>query len=105
MGTLSVVGGSRVGGMWEDITIWGTKAAAYIRNGVLTYKTSTPDASFSPANLPGATSPDRNFVDAILGRDEIQVPAVCGLRVIELTEAAWESARTGKPSRVKKRKR
>ena len=40
-------------------------------------------------------------VDAILGRDEVQVPPECGLRVIELTEAAWESARTGQPAKVK----
>ena len=39
-------------------------------------------------------------LDAILGRDTVQVPAECGLRVIELTEAAWESARTGAPTRV-----
>ena len=52
------------------------------------------------AHLPGAGSPDRNFFDAILGRDEVQVPPECGLRVIELTEAAWESARTGAPVKV-----
>jgi predicted dehydrogenase len=45
-------------------------------------------------------SPDRNFIDAIRGRDEVQVPPICGLRVIELTEAAWESARTGQPAKV-----
>ena len=48
-------------------------------------------------------SPDQNFVDAILGRDEVQVPPVCGLRVIQLTEAAWESAeKNGRPVRVKR---
>jgi len=86
--------------MWEDITIYGSKAAAYIRNGHLTYKAAGAEPS-EPSNLPGATSPDRNFIDAICGRDEVQVPPVCGLRVIELTEAAWESARTGKPASVK----
>ncbi len=44
---------------------------------------------------------DRNFVDSILGRDEPQTPAICGLRVMELTEAAWESARIGGPVTVK----
>ncbi|MEC9380340.1 MAG: hypothetical protein VX528_15345, partial [Candidatus Latescibacterota bacterium] len=84
---------------WEDITIYGSKAAAYIRNGHLTYKAAGSDAA-EPANLPGAMSPDRNFIDAILGRDEVQVPPICGLRVIELTEAAWESARAGQPAKV-----
>ncbi len=45
-------------------------------------------------------TPDRNFVDAILGRDVVQVPPECGLRVIELTEAAWESAKVGAPVSV-----
>ena len=101
MGSISVVGNAPAGGMWEDITIWGTKAAVYLRNGHLTYKTASGNETCEPTGLPGATTPDRNFVDAILGRDEVQVPPECGLRVIELTEAAWESARTGQPSKVK----
>jgi predicted dehydrogenase len=100
IGNISVIGNAPSGGMWEDITIYGSKAAAYIRNGHLTYKAAGAEPS-EPSNLPGATSPDRNFIDAICGRDEVQVPPVCGLRVIELTEAAWESARTGKPASVK----
>ena len=84
--------------MWEDITIWGSKAVVYMRNGIITYK--TPSEASEPQGLPGATPPDQNFVDAILGRDEVQVPPECGLRVIELTEAAWESARTGVPAKV-----
>jgi len=100
MGNISVVGGSPVPGMWEDISIWGSKAAIYMRNGKIIYKTALTHESFEPSGLPGATSPDRNFVDALLGRDEVQVPALCGLRVIQLTEAAWESARSGRPVRV-----
>ena len=101
MGNVSVVGDSPVGGMWEDITIWGSKAVVYMRNGEITYKVASANETCEPTGLPGATTPDRNFVDAILGWDEVQVPPVCGLRVIELTEAAWESARTGAPARVK----
>ena len=100
LGNLSIVGNSPVGGVWEDITIWGTKAVVYIRNGKITYKAADMDDVVEPEGLPEASTPDRNFYDAILGRDEVQVPPECGLRVIELTEAAWESARTGKPSRV-----
>ncbi len=103
MGNISIVGNSPTEGMWEDITIWGTKAAVYIRNGHLTYKAASSNETHEPSGLPGATTPDRNFVDAILGRDEVQVPPVCGLRVIELTEAAWEAARTGQPVKVKRR--
>ena len=100
LGNFSVVGNSPVGGMWEDITIWGTKAVVYIRNGKLIYKAAGADEVVDPEGLPEASTPDRNFFDAILGRDTVQVPPECGLRVIELTEAAWESARTGTPTRV-----
>jgi predicted dehydrogenase len=102
MGNLSVVGNSPTGGMWEDITLWGSKAVVYLRQGKLTVKTAGSNDAFEPTGLPGASTPDRNFVDAVLGRDAVQVPPVCGLRVIELTEAAWESARTGRPAKVKK---
>ncbi|SVD62122.1 uncharacterized protein METZ01_LOCUS414976, partial [marine metagenome] len=95
LGNISVVGDSPGRGMWEDITIWGTKAVVYIRNGQITYNSQSQAEPTEPTGLPGATTPDGNFFDAILGRDEVQVPPECGLRVIELTQAAWESARTG----------
>ena len=42
-------------------------------------------------------SPDHNFIEAILGRAEVLAPSICGLRTIELTEAAWRSGQTGQP--------
>ena len=98
----AVVGNGPGPGMWEDITIWGSRGAIYARNGKLTCKYGGRDP-VAVTDLPSRfSSPDRNFVDAILGRDEVQVPAECGLRVIQLTEAAWESAeKGGRPVRVK----
>ena len=94
MGTFSVVGNGPGPGMWEDITIWGQKGAIYSRNGQITCKYGAEPIEIN--SLPTRfTSPDQNFIDAILGRDVIQVPAICGLRVIQLTEAAWESAEKG----------
>jgi predicted dehydrogenase len=101
MGNLSIVGNSPVPGMWEDFTIWGSKAVVYMRQGKLTIKEAGANEVYEPAGLPGASTPDRNFVDALLGRDAIQVPPICGLRVIELSEAAWCSARTGRPAKVR----
>ncbi len=100
LGNVSVVGNSPTGGMWEDITIWGNKAVIYMRQGEISYKTQNGNEVYEVSNLPGGTTPDRNFVDAILGRDVVQVPPECGLRVIELTEAAWESAKVGAPVSV-----
>ena len=101
LGTIAVVGNSPTGGIWEDITIWGTKAVVYIRRGQVFYKTQHSNEVYEVNNLPGSTTPDQNFIDAILGRDRVQVPPECGLRVIELTEAAWASAASGQPVKVK----
>ena len=45
--------------------------------------------------LPEGTTPDQHFVDVIRGRSVNLAPAECGLRVMQLTEAAWKSAETG----------
>ena len=97
----SVVGNGPGPGMWEDITLWGDKGAIYSRNEKLTCRYGADPVEID--DLPSRfTSPDQNFVDAILGRDSVQVPPICGLRVIQLTEAAWESAEQGgRPVAVK----
>ncbi len=41
-----------------------------------------------------------NFIDAIQGQAEVQAPPLCGLRVAQLTEAAYASARSGRPEQV-----
>ena len=50
---------------------------------------------FTADHLAGGGSTDQNFIDAILGRAEVVAPFECGLRVIELTEAAWKSSEQG----------
>ncbi len=42
-----------------------------------------------------------NFVDAVAGRDENKSPALCGLYVAALSEAAYESTKRGRPVSVK----
>ena len=38
---------------------------------------------------------DENFIGAIRGENNVGAPPLCGLRTIEMTEAAWESAKQG----------
>lgn len=45
-----------------------------------------------------AIPPDRNFVQAVLGREEVLAPFESGLDVIALTEAAWASSAGGGPA-------
>lgn len=44
--------------------------------------------------------PVDNFIEAILGKAAVQAPPICGLRVVQLTEAAYKSAETGKQENV-----
>jgi len=105
IGSLSVVGDAP--GWWEEITFYGERGALYVRGDRLYHHTPRrgrwggPDVSDLTAKLRGGSNPNKNFVDSILGRDEPQTPPIWGLRVIQLTEAAWESARSGKPAKVK----
>lgn len=90
-GNISIVGDAVD---WhEDVTIWCEKGFFMMRNGRLLI--SEPAGRYAFESLRGGSSPDRNFVDAILGRDVVHSPFTCGLRVIELTEAAWQSAANG----------
>ncbi|MCL4544301.1 MAG: hypothetical protein M1118_06845, partial [Chloroflexi bacterium] len=54
----------------------------------------------APEDMPEESDPDRNWVEAIAYGHEIGAPAICGLRTIELTEAAWRSAASGKPAPI-----
>lgn len=98
-GNISVVGNAPT---WhEDITIWCEKCVFFLRQGKLEVcgadgKRSAPTAD----EMPQGSNPDGNFVAAILGREPVGSPAIWGLRVIELTEAAWKSAATDQPARV-----
>jgi len=100
VGTLSVMGSCPVG-FWEDITIICEKWAFFLRQGQLTYTTGLGGEMHQVDGFQyGAPSPTHNFVDAVQGRGEVLAPSICGLRTIELTEAAWKSAETGKPVRL-----
>ena len=102
LGSMSVIGNAPV--WYEDHTIVGSKGALFLRQGLDLIQV---DAKGRPVKvkLPKyAKNPDTNFVDCILGKDKPQAPAECGLRTIEVTEAAWNSAASGAPVRVPKSK-
>jgi predicted dehydrogenase len=102
-GNVSIVGQAPgIGGaVWEDVTIYGSKGALYYRMlGQAEFKPSlelrriNENEPVDLGEMPPASTPDQNFVDAILGRDTVKSPAECGLRVMQLSEAAWKSAET-----------
>ena len=105
-GNISIVGQAPgVGGaVWEDVTIYGSEGAIFYRMinqpdskpMLQLRKIGNPDP-IELGDLPAGSTPDQNFVDAILNRDTVKSPAECGLRVMQLSEAAWRSAETGQP--------
>ncbi len=109
-GNIAIVGQAPgIGGaVWEDVTIYGSKGALYYRMlGQPEFKPSLSlrligqDEPVDLGPLPAGSTPDQNFVDAILGRAAVASPAECGLRVMQLSEAAWKSAETGEAVAVR----
>ena len=102
LGTLSVIGSYPAGGMYEDITIICDEWSFFLRQGQLEVKTGLEGENHRVDGFQyGSPSPADNFIDAIHGEAEVLAPSVCGLRTIELTEAAWKSAeRGGEPVKV-----
>ena len=99
-GSFSVVGHSKCG-WWEDITFWGEEGTFFYRNGKL-FEQLGDKGPAEVTKLPDFSNPDQNFIRSILGKETMQVPPTCGLRVIELTEAAWRSAEKGAPVKVER---
>lgn len=95
LGTVSIIGDMK--GWWEDVSIWCEKGAFFVRNGGQ-FRVQTPDGEvITPdlSDMPPGTDVDTNFIRAIEGKEPVAAPPICGLRTIELTEAAWESAGAG----------
>ncbi|MDQ1257601.1 MAG: Gfo/Idh/MocA family oxidoreductase [Candidatus Hydrogenedentes bacterium] len=102
LGSMSVIGNAPT--WYEDHSIVGSKGAFYLRQGLGLIQ---QDAVGRPieVKLPKYTkNPDSNFIDCIHGKDTPQAYGECGLRTIEVTEAAWKSAASGAPVRVPKSK-
>ncbi|HNR29793.1 MAG TPA: Gfo/Idh/MocA family oxidoreductase [Candidatus Hydrogenedentes bacterium] len=98
LGGMSVIGNAP--GWYEDHSIVGSKGALYLRQGLGLIHVDAVGRPI-PVKLPKYTkNPNSNFVDVILGKAEPETPPECGLRTIEVTEAAWKSAASGRPVRV-----
>ncbi len=84
----------------EEFTFYGTE-------GVMRFGASEPlfvhrkGEDIRLPQTPGRGKPPAdNFIEAIRGEAEVQAPPICGLRVVQLTEAAYKSAGSGKPEAV-----
>ena len=94
--------GYAAGGMSEDFTIWMENGTLFVREGVVyREEQGTGRVEVTEDLLPTGEAKDRAFIELIRGeRQENPIDASNGLRVIQLTEAAWESAERGQPVKV-----
>jgi predicted dehydrogenase len=104
VGNIAIVGDAP--GWWEEVAYYGEKGAVYIRRDRILLQAPKPQGWGAVTEdvtetVKYSSNADRNFVDSILGKDTPQTPPIWGLRVIQLTEAAWESGKSGKPTKVK----
>lgn len=92
LGSLSVIGDAP---MWQERhSFWFEQAAIQIVDGSLTVaEVSGKRLSMEFPN--GGSSPIANFVSVLRGEGEVAAPFECGLKTMNLTEAAWRSAAQG----------
>lgn len=98
IGNVAVLGSTPV--YWEMFSIWGTEGGVSYDPTTGLQRQSFGSKPERPEVPPQVSDPDANLLRAILGLEEVAAPAECGLRAIEFTEAAWQSAATGKPVTV-----
>ncbi len=98
LGSIGIIGDNP--GWGEEIAIWGKKGAIIIRDGWQVIQQGEDGKYFNPKKLPEGTTPIQAFVECLQGKRENEVPPIWGLRVISLTEAAWQSASMGAPVEI-----
>ena len=102
LGSVAVIGHA-VSSIYEAVNIFGAEGSIRIEAGrvpgrseVEISRQSYSDGLVELGELPDGSTPDANFIDAILGRDDVKSPGEAGLAVIRLTEAIQESVRLGR---------
>jgi predicted dehydrogenase len=100
-GALATFAATSLSPEWrEEFSFYGTLGALNIRGGEIRRQVRGQDTIIAqPSGR--EVRPVANFVEAVRGVvPGPQAPAIYGLRVAQVTEAAYTSARTGKPEKV-----
>ncbi len=98
---ISIVGHA-YGGVREAFSIWLEEGALHLREGkLLRQEQSGSPEPVDDSEMPASGNKDVAFIQLIRGeRTENPIGVENGLRVIQLTEAAWRSAELGRPVKV-----
>lgn len=77
----------------EELVIWCDKAAIFLRNGKLSIRESDGRADMD--DLRGGSNPDESFIRTIRGHEPNPTAFEDGLKVMKLSQAAYDSATSG----------
>ena len=102
--TVSNIGNSKIARRIHN-TYFGSKATIFVDGMPFRITICKPDQEpviVSPDDMPAAPQPVDNLIDAILGRVDPLCSANDGLAVVEVLEAAYTSARTGRKVTLEK---
>lgn len=98
LGTFAAVG---VSPEWrEEVSFYCSEGVLNLRPDGLSYQQRGKDVVLVRKYDGKEVSCADNFIDSILGLDKPIAPAICGVRVAELSEAVYESASSGKPVKI-----
>lgn len=91
VGSLNIVGKAPRGSFVEKYAVIGEKGGMFYDEGkiVLHRDGAEPEVPQLP---PADHNPDKNFIRAIRGEEEVSVPGEYALRVLQLTEAIYQDA-------------
>lgn len=84
----------------HQLYIYGEKGGVYIDDFTIVYQFNG-EKEVQVVDLPADSCPTANFVNVLLGKERIHCSAVDGLRTVIVVEAAYNSARLGRPVEVK----
>jgi len=96
---LSLNIGGNTPGFWETLTISGDKGAMFVHKGQLWIHEGGNTAS-KVEGFPGYHHVDTGFLKAVRGEGPNEGSADFVIRAVKLTEAAYKSAKTGKPVKI-----
>ena len=102
IGSVAVIGHA-ASSIHEAVNIFGSKGSIRLEAGRVAGRSevdishqSYSDGPVEVGELPDGSTPDANFIDAILGHDDVKSPGETGLAVIRFTEGIQESVRLGR---------
>jgi len=92
--SISILGDAPDPAVREELRVWCSKGAVFVVDGKAYIQGENSDiVEVNRRNLPQMRSnPDANFVRAVLGKEECQVPASCGVNATRLEQMAYQDA-------------